>query len=118
MHTSLDLMRKRWQFCDGESLGMATVEDRDSPWYGIKPIPRMIQNQLGHLLELNMIDLDKKILRGVQALIEKRERHTWPVVTLTVVLVLYIREVDAGRNVFWSRYTDTVCTPFVFSEET
>ncbi|KAI4156834.1 MAG: hypothetical protein L6R39_001000 [Caloplaca ligustica] len=56
---------------------MAAIEDRDSAWYGIKPVPRMIQNQLGHLLELNMIELDRKILKGVQALMEKRERRMW-----------------------------------------
>ena len=102
-------MRIMWQFAGDESLGMATIEDRDSAWYGIKPVPRMIQNQLGHLLELNLIKLDKKTLKDLQALMEKRERRMWAVVTLAVFLLLHTRELDAGRNIFWSRYIDSVC---------
>ena len=78
----------------------------------------MIQNQLGHLLELNMIDLDRKTLKGVQAVIEKRERRMWVVVTLAVFLLLHTREVDAGRNIFWSCYIDTVCPPIKFHDQT
>lgn len=112
MYTTLRLLRISWQFSGNEILEMATIEDRDSAWYGVRPVPRMIQNQLGHLLELNMISLDRKILKGVQALMEKRERRTWVVVTLAVFLLLHIRELDAGRNIFWSRYIDSVCAPF------
>lgn len=108
MYTNLRLMRIRWKFAGDENLGMTAIEDKDSAWYGIKPVPRMIQNQLGHLLELNMIDLDRKILKGVQALMEKRERRMWVVVTLSIFLLLHIREVDAGRNIFWSRYVDSL----------
>jgi hypothetical protein len=118
MYTTLCLMRLKWQFSGDESLGMATIEDRDSAWYGIKPVPRMIQNQLGHLLELNMIELDRKILKGVQALMEKRERRMWVVVTLAVFLLLHIRELDAGRNIFWSRYRDQVCPPSQVHDQT
>lgn len=75
MYTTLRLMRIKWQFSGGENLGMAAIEDRDSVWYGIKPVPRMIQNQLSHLLELYMIDLDRKTLKGVQALMEKNGTH-------------------------------------------
>ena len=112
MYTTLRLMRIKWRFSGSEDLGMASVEDQNSAWYGVKPVPRMIQNQLGHLLELHMVYLDRKILRGIQALMEKRERRMWVVVTLAIFLVLHIREVDAGRNIFWSRYIDTVCPSF------
>lgn len=44
-------------------LGMKTIDNRGSAWHGLTPVPRMVQNQLGHLLELRMVDLDKKILR-------------------------------------------------------
>lgn len=68
-------MRIGWKFSEDESLGMAVIENQDSAWYGIKPVPWMIQNQLGYLLELNIIKLDKKILKDVQTLIEKRTRR-------------------------------------------
>jgi len=99
MYTTLRLMRVKWKFSGDESLEMATVEDRDSAWYGIKPVPRMIQNQLGHLLEMKLIDLDRKILKVVQDLMKKRERRMWIVVTLAVFLLLHIQELDAGRNI-------------------
>jgi len=86
-------MRIKWQFSGDESLGMATVEDQDTAWYGVKPVPRMIQNQLAHLLELNMINLDRKILRGVQALMEKRERRMW-VLRSDILLTIQARVLD------------------------
>ena len=87
---------------------MATVTDRFSAWYGIIPVPRMVQNQLGHLLELKMIELDKNILKAVQDLLEKRSRRMWVIGTLAVFLLLHIRELDAGRNIYWRRYKDSV----------
>lgn len=101
-------MRTRWQFAGDESLGMATVEERNSPWYGTKPVPRMIQNQLGHLLELNMIKLDRKISKGIQDAMDNRQRRMWVVLILAIFLLLHIRELDAGRNIFWDRYVDSV----------
>ncbi|EER43773.1 predicted protein [Histoplasma capsulatum H143] len=101
-------MRIRWQFAGDESLGMAIIDDRNSAWYGSRPVPRMIQNQLGHLLELNMIELDRKISTGIQNMMELRKRRMWVVLTLAAFLLLHIRELDAGRNIFWSRYIDTL----------
>ena len=100
MYTAIRLMRIKWRFSGDESLGMTIVEDRNSAWYGIKPVPRMIQNQLGHLLELSIIDLDSKILKDVQDLMEKRERRMWIVTILAVFLLLHVREFDAGRNIY------------------
>lgn len=108
MYTTLHLMRAKWQFSGDESLGMTTVEDTRSAWYGIKPVPRMIQNQLGHLLELNMIELDRKIVKDLQIEMMKGNRRMWIVVTLAAFLLLHIRELDAGRNISWSRYEDSV----------
>jgi len=107
-------MRIKWQFAGEESLGMSVIEDRDSAWYSIKPVPRMIQNQLGHLLELNMIDLDKKILKSVQALMEKRERRTWLIATLAIFLLLHVREIDAGRIIFGAATETQSVLPFKF----
>ena len=50
MYTSLILIMVECQFVDDgderETLGMPTVEERDSMWYGSTPVPRMIRNQL------------------------------------------------------------------------
>lgn len=68
----------------------------------------MIQNQIGHLLELKMIALDKEILRDLQAMMERRYRKEWPIVTIALTILLHTRELDIGRNLFWSRYADPV----------
>ncbi|KAM0794839.1 hypothetical protein BDR22DRAFT_814504 [Usnea florida] len=96
-----------WQFTGEENLGMAPVTDKLSAWYGTVPVPRMVQNQLGHLLELKMIELDGKILKAVQQLLYKRSRPTWIIGTLAVFILLHIRELDAGRNIYWRRYKDS-----------
>lgn len=118
MYTAIRLMRIGWKFSGDESLGMAVIEDQDSAWYGIKPVPRMIQNQLGHLLELNIIELDRKILKDVQTLMEKRTRRLWLVTMLAVFLLLHVRELDRRRNIFWSRYNDSVCSLFKVYDQT
>ena len=97
-----------WQFACKETLGMTVVRNRNSAWYGITPIPRMVQNQLGHLLELKMIELDREILKALQDVLEEKSRKMWVVATLAVFLLLHIRELDAGRNIFWRRYEDIV----------
>jgi hypothetical protein len=68
----------------------------------------MVTNQLNHLFELEMARLDSMILKGVQDILQKREKHMWVVGTLALFLLLYIRDVDTGRNIFWDRYKDKV----------
>lgn len=95
---------------------MAAIEDESSAWYKIKPVPRMVQNQLNHLLEIQMIELDKKILTTIHKAMQDRQRHTWVVTTLTTFLLLHIRELDAGRNIYWKRYEDIVCENDLMNE--
>lgn len=85
---------------------MDTIEQEGSAWSGIRPVPRMIQNQLGHLLELHMITLDKMILKGIQVMM--RDRKQWAVTTIALAILLHTRELDIGRNLYWSRYADPV----------
>ena len=108
MYTVIRLMKIKWRFSEDESLEMTIIENRDFSWYSIKLVSRMIQNQLGHLLELNIIDLDRKIVKDVQTLMKKRERRMWIVTILAVFILLHVREFDAGRNIYWSRYNDSI----------
>jgi hypothetical protein len=39
-------------------------------------------------------------------------------VTLAIFLLLHIREIDAGRNIYWNRYKDSVCPPLEFYDQT
>jgi hypothetical protein len=112
MYTSLILIMVECQFADDgderETLGMPTVEERDSMWYGSTPVPRMIRNQLGHLLELNMIRLNREVKEGLLKMAQKKDRKMWIVEYLAAFIVAHTEEVDAGRNIFWSRYEDLV----------
>lgn len=87
---------------------MATIHDSQSPWNGITPVPRMIQNQLGHLLELEMIKLDKRILLTLHKALQTRNRSSWIFTSLAFFILLHVRELDAARNIFWGRYKDSV----------
>ena len=85
------------------------VNDHQSPWHGHTPVPRMIQNQLGHLLELRIIELDRKILEALHKTLQTRKRSAWVFTTLAFLILLHVRELDAARNIFWRRYKDSVC---------
>jgi hypothetical protein len=108
LYTCLRLLFIGWQFHGYETLGMQMVGDPASAWYGRIPVPRMVQNQLGHQLELRMIGLDSKILSALHILLKKRDRSLWVVTTLTVFFLLHVRELDGARNIFWKRYKDVV----------
>ncbi|KAH6714551.1 hypothetical protein BKA61DRAFT_723325 [Leptodontidium sp. MPI-SDFR-AT-0119] len=99
-------MRIGWHFAGPEKLGMSLVDDEASPWYGITPVPRMLQNQLNHQLELKMAELDEKIMKNIMTIMKKAERKNWLTGTLALFFLLHIREIDAGRNFFWNRYED------------
>ena len=87
---------------------MNTVHDSQSPWKGTTPVPRMIQNQLGHLIELQMSALDERILMALHTITQKRNRSTWVSTILAFFILLHVRELDAGRNIYWSLYEDKV----------
>lgn len=105
-------MRVRWEFAGDETLETPKVQDPKSPWYGMQPMCRMVSNQLNHLLERHMMELDSQILRQFQRWAEKKERENWLIVTLVVFLLLHVREIDAGRIIFWNRYGDPVSDVF------
>lgn len=101
-------MMKGWEFAGNETLGLGKIEDEKSAWNGTEPVSRMVTNQLNHFLELEMGRLDGEILDGLKTMLENKQRRMWVVVTFTVFLLLHIRELDAGRIIFWKRYKDEV----------
>ncbi|KAK3291070.1 uncharacterized protein B0H64DRAFT_331354 [Chaetomium fimeti] len=105
MYTALRLITKGCRFSGPETLGMTVIDDPVSAWYGHIPVPRMVKNQVNHLLELKMIELDQKITDALNRLLS--DRRLWIVGTLAVFLLLHIRELDAGRNIYWARYKDS-----------
>ncbi len=70
MYTVLRLLRIGWKFSGDESLGMATVREKDSPFYGFKHVPQILRDQLNHVLELKLKELDTEILKGAQDILK------------------------------------------------
>ncbi|KAH6959696.1 hypothetical protein BKA56DRAFT_637557 [Ilyonectria sp. MPI-CAGE-AT-0026] len=85
---------------------MKAVNDVDSPWHGIIPVPRMVQNQLNHQLELELVQLDKMALGALHGIFKKSRQNNWAVATWAIFLLLHVRELDAGRIIHWSRHED------------
>jgi hypothetical protein len=104
MSTIARLLMIGWRFTGNESLGMSTVKERDSLFYGLKWVPCIVQKQLNHALELKMMELDQKIWKGAKDIMESGERYMWIVGFLALVLLLHIREVYAGRIIYWRRH--------------
>ncbi len=99
LYTSLRLLSLPWNFTGPETLGMTNIDDPISAWHWCIPVPKMVTNQLKHLLELRMIELDHTVTKALHDLLDKRGRKTWIVGTLAVFLLVHIRELDAGRNI-------------------
>jgi hypothetical protein len=103
MYTALRLLRIGWQFSGDESLGMATVREKESAFYGLKHVPRMLRDQLNHALESKLMELDTEILKGARDILKSCKRNMWVIGYLVFFFLLHIREVYAGRILFWSR---------------
>lgn len=101
MYTAHRLLISGWQFSGDKCLGIAAVKERESMFYGFKYVPRMVHNQLNHTLELKMMELDKKVLKGARDIMVYGERRMWIVGFLALFFLLHIREVDAGEIVDW-----------------
>ncbi len=90
MYTAVLLLRMGWWFSSNESLEMETVKERNSLFYGLKYVPRMVHKQLNYALELKMMELDQKILEGVHDIMEGGDRCMWIVGFLALILLFHI----------------------------
>lgn len=116
LYTALQLLRRGWRFAGEPSLGMLPIEGEQSAWKGECPVPRMVQNQLNHQLELHMGRLDARILVRLQKLLVKKDPESFATATLAMFLLLHIRELDAARIIYWKRYKDSVsCSQYLYS---
>lgn len=94
------------KFSGQDVLDMEIVTEPTSPWFNQRIVPRMIKSQLVHFCELNVIRLDRSINY------QRRQGFQDPVVQVLVYFfLLHTRELDAGRNIYWSRYIDNVPHP-------
>ncbi|KAI1770079.1 hypothetical protein F4818DRAFT_434349 [Hypoxylon cercidicola] len=103
LYTSLQLMMLPLEFAGDQTLDMEMVEDENSLWYGQVPVPRMVKSQLGHLLEMNIVQLDQ-LLQSVR--LKNGQPMDLPVRILIYFFLLHVRELDGARNIYWKRFAD------------
>ncbi|KAH7390030.1 hypothetical protein BKA64DRAFT_756964, partial [Cadophora sp. MPI-SDFR-AT-0126] len=97
------LLMKGWEISGGdEFLGMTIVNEPSSLLHNTIPAPRVLQNQLDHLLERQIFETEHKLLKELQKLIRRHDRGQWVVVFLALVIVLHILERDTWRLMYWA----------------
>jgi len=65
---------KGWEICGHKRLGMKIVDRMESPLYESVPASRVLQNQLNHLLESEIIEIERRLLKNLQKLIKASDR--------------------------------------------
>lgn len=56
---------KGWEIYSYERLGMDIISRMESPLYGSIPVPRVLQNQLDHLLEAEIVKTERYLLKNL-----------------------------------------------------
>lgn len=114
--TAIQLLMKGWIMRGEETLGMAVVNEERSPLNGTVPVPRVLQNQLDHKLEQEVIKTEHKLLKELQRVMRRRNRHQWIVVFVAVVIVLHVLERDTWRLLYWVHRPEQVCCLYILME--
>ncbi|KAH7317367.1 hypothetical protein BKA65DRAFT_113121 [Rhexocercosporidium sp. MPI-PUGE-AT-0058] len=69
------LLMKGWEISGGdEFLGITIVNEPSSLLHNTIPAPRVLQNQLDHLLERQIFETEHKLLKELQKLIRRHDR--------------------------------------------
>lgn len=83
-------MSKSFNITGLQDLGIAKVEDVQSPYYGRKPIPPILDAQMDQIWMRKMNKIKQIALRELKALImakSKRRKH-WYMIFLTILVLL------------------------------
>jgi len=102
------LLMKGWEICGHERLGMKTVDRMESPLYGSVPAPRVLQNQLDYLLESEIVETERRLLKNLQKLIKASDRISWVATFLAIAIVLHVMKRDAWRLLYWIHHKEQV----------
>lgn len=99
---------KGWEIVGHERLGMDIVDRIESPLYGSIPVPRVVQNQLDHLLEAEIVNTERHLLKNLQKVIRASDRSAWVVTFLGIAITLHVIERDAWRLLYWVNHQEQV----------
>jgi hypothetical protein len=84
-----------------DSLGMGPIPSATCLLANQTPLPRVLANQLDHLIERRIWQLEKQILNELQKRIFSRKREDWLRIFLTLVVVMNALERDSWRLYYW-----------------
>lgn len=84
-----------------DGLGVHPIPSPSSPQAGQAPLPRALSNQIDHLLERRIWQLEKQILSELQKRIFGRKREDWLKIFFTMVVLMNALERDSWRLYYW-----------------
>ena len=84
-----------------EDLGVHPIPSLTSPAVGEVPLPRALSNQIDHLLERRIWQLEKQVLTELQKRIFGRKRGDWLKIFFTMVVMMNALERDSWRLYYW-----------------
>jgi len=102
------LLMKGWQICGHEYLGMDIVDNIESPLHGTIPVSRVLQNQLDHLLELEIVQTERLLLKNLQKAMRLSDRSSWIIIFLGIAIMLHAMERDTWRLLYWVHHQEEV----------
>jgi len=102
------LLMKGWEIYGHERLGMKIVDRIESPLHGSIPAPRVLQNQLDHLLESEIVKTERHLLKNLQKVIKASDRTLWVATFLATAIILHVMERDAWRLLYWVHHQEQV----------
>ncbi|KAI5845932.1 hypothetical protein BZA05DRAFT_142466 [Tricharina praecox] len=90
-----------------DNLGIMAIPSLSSPQAGQTPLPRVLSNQIDHLLERRIWQLEKQILSELQKRIFGRKREDWLKIFFTTVVFMNALERDSWRLYYWLFHMDS-----------
>jgi len=99
--TTHQLLLKGAAITGEENLQMTPINNPTSSLNGKTPLPRVLSNQLDHLLERRIWQAERQLLSELQRRILSRKREEWLRVYFCLAIVLNTLERDTWRLYYW-----------------
>lgn len=103
LFTAPRLLMKGWEVSE-----VPILTDIDSPYFNMRPAPRVLENELDHELEIYVADLELSLLGRLESHILKKRTIDWKQLASTVLVLLAVMERDIWRLVYWVRHKEQV----------
>ncbi|GIZ48183.1 hypothetical protein CKM354_001125600 [Cercospora kikuchii] len=94
------LLMKGWQISGPEHLGMERNNDTRCPLFGTIPAPRVLQNQLDHMLEEYIASIEQQVLKTLSKAMLSR-RCEYAAIFAAALILLHVMERDIWRLQYW-----------------